>query len=103
VALVENDQVVQAFSAECPDHSLDDRVRTRRSNGCSDGIDTDPSGVPAEVAAVDGIAIAQQMTRLATLGRRFDDLAPDPGGGRVGGHIHMHQLAPTVGNEHQHV
>jgi hypothetical protein len=29
VVLVEDDQVVETFSAKCPDHSLDDRVRTR--------------------------------------------------------------------------
>src|SRR5438067_12649448 len=46
---------------------------------------------------------AEQMTRLATPRRRLDHLAPDPGGGRVGGHIDVHELAPAMGDEHQHV
>ena len=99
VLLVEDDHVVQTFLAECPDNAFGNCVRTRRSNGRGDGIDTDALGPPAEVTAVDGISIAQQMPRLATPGRRLDHLAPDPGGGRVGCHVDMHQLAPTVGNE----
>lgn len=46
MGLVEDDQVVQTVSAKCPDHSLNNRVRTRRSNGRGDGVDTDPSGAP---------------------------------------------------------
>ncbi len=53
VLLVEHDEVVEAFSAKCPDHSFDDRVRARRSNGRSDGIDTNAPGSLAKVAAVD--------------------------------------------------
>ena len=77
VLLVEDDHVVQTFLAECPDNAFGNCVRTRRSNGRGDGIDTDALGPPAEVTAVDGISIAQQMPRLATPGRRLDHLAPD--------------------------
>ena len=78
VPLVEHDQVVQALSTERPDHPLNDRVRTRRSNGCGDGIDTDASGTPVEVAAIDRIPIVQQMPRLMSPRCRLEQLAPDP-------------------------
>ncbi len=70
VLLVEDDHVVQTFLAECPDNAFGNCVRTRRSNGRGDGVDTDASGPPAEVAAVDGISIAQQMPRLAITWRQ---------------------------------
>jgi hypothetical protein len=60
-------------------------------------------GSPAEVAPVDRIAIAQQMARLAAPGRRLDQLSPDPGRRRVRRHVDMQQLAPAMGNRHEHV
>ena len=64
------------------DHSLDDGVRPRRSNRRGDGVDTDPSGSLAEVTSVHRIPITEQVARLLAPGRRLDQLAPDPGGGR---------------------
>ena len=82
---------------------VDDSVRTRRSNGCRDGIDTDSSGALPEVAAVHRIAIADQKAWLIVPRRRLDDLAPYPGGGRVGAHVDVHQLAPAMGDNYQDV
>src|SRR5437588_1007420 len=103
VALVEDDHVVETLSPEYADDAFDDRVRTRRSNGCSDGIDTDPSGLLVEVGAIDRVPIAEQVPRLIAPGRRLDQLTPHPGGSRAGGHVDMHQLTPTMGDEDQHV
>ena len=66
-------------------------------------LEKDFEGTLAKVAPVDDISIPQQMARLASPGCRLDDLSPDPGGGRVGRHVDVHQLAPTVGDEHQHL
>jgi hypothetical protein len=95
--------VVQTFSAERPDHALRDGIRLWRVNGGSDGIDADASGSLAGVAPVDRIPIVQQMARFLTPGRCLDELTPASGGGRVGGHVDVHQLAPAVGDEDQHV
>src|SRR4051812_13664741 len=43
------------------------------------------------------------MSRLATPGRRLDDLTPHPGGGRASRHVDMHQLASTMRDEDEHV
>ena len=56
-----------------------------------------------EVAPVDGVPIAEQEARPAAPRGGLDQLAPDPGGGRVRGDVHVHQLAPAVGDEHEHV
>jgi hypothetical protein len=53
--------------------------------------------------AVDSSAVAEHMARLAAPGRGFDDLTPHPGGGRVRRHIDVHQLPPSVGDEHHDV
>jgi hypothetical protein len=42
--LIQDDEVVQTLAAECPDNAFSNRVRPSRPHGCSDGIDTDPSG-----------------------------------------------------------
>jgi hypothetical protein len=89
--------------AERPDDTFSDRVRTRRSNGRGDGIDADALGSLAQVAAVHRVAITEQMPRLATPGRRLEHLPPDPGRRGTGGHVDVHQLTPTVGDEHQDV
>ena len=103
VLLIEDDQVVEALSAKCPDDSFNDRVRTRAHYGRGDGVDADALGPCTDVAAIHGIAITQQMPRLASPGRRLDELPPDPGRGRVRGDGDMHQFAPAVGDEDQHV
>ena len=95
--------VVEAFSAKCADHSLDDRIRPRRSNGCGDGIDTDPSGSLTEVTAIHRIPISKEVTWFVSPGRRLDQLAPDPGGSRIGRHVDVHQLTPLMRDEDQHV
>src|SRR5438270_8706711 len=46
---------------------------------------------------------AEQVPRLIAPGRRLDQLAPDPGGRGVGGHVDMHQFAPAVSDEHEYV
>jgi hypothetical protein len=55
--LVEDDQMVQTLSAQRPEASFDHRVRTRACYGRGNGINTDPPGPLAEVAAIDGISI----------------------------------------------
>ena len=82
---------------------IDDPVRARARYGRGDGPDTDPSGPPAEVAAVDRIPVSKEMPWLASPGRRFDHLAPDPGRGRVRDDVHVHQCPSAVGDEHQDI
>src|SRR6202022_4008048 len=68
-----------------------------------DGIDADALGALSEVAAIDRIAIVEEMAWFLAPRRGLDELPPYPGCGRVGCHVDMHQFAPAVGDEHQHV
>src|SRR5439155_24874445 len=101
--LVEDDEMVETLSAQGPDHSLRDSVGLWRVDRRGDCVDADtPSAVP-KIAAIDDVAIAEQMAWLPSPGRILDDLPPQPGCRRVGRHIDMHQFTPAVGDAHQHV
>src|SRR5437764_11964650 len=99
--LVQDAQVVQALAPERADASLDHGVGPRARYGRGNGIDADSSGPLAEVAPRDRVMITEQMAWLVTPGRRLNQLLPHPGRGRVGGHVPVHQLAPTVSDEHE--
>ena len=64
--LVEHDQMVEALPTQCPDHSLRDSVRLGRVDWGGDSVDADALGPSTEVAAVEGIAIPQQMSWCAS-------------------------------------
>jgi hypothetical protein len=72
VLLVQDDEVVETLSAYGPDHTLHDGVRTRCPNRRGDGVDTHASGPLAEVPAVDGIPLAEQVAWLVPPGCRLD-------------------------------
>src|SRR5260370_3779447 len=100
--LIHDDEVVKALAAQSPDHSLRDGVALWRVDWSGDGVDAGALGA-AEVAAIDRIAISEQVAWSVAPGRGLDDLPPHPGCRRAGRHIDMHQLAPTMGDEHHHV
>src|SRR6266581_5242618 len=99
--LVEDDEMVETLSAQGPDHSLRDGVGLWRVNGRGDRVDADtPSALP-KIPAIDGVPIAEEMAWFLVPGRRgLDDLPPHPGCRRVGRHVDMHHLEPTVSDEH---
>ena len=101
--LVEDDEMVETLSAQGPDRSLRDGVGLWRVDRRGDGVDADTSSARPKSAAVDGVAIAEEMSWFLAPGRGLNDLPPYPGCRWVGRHVDMHQLAPVVGNEHQHV
>jgi hypothetical protein len=77
MALVEDHDVVEAFATDRTDHALDVRVlpgRAWRRDDFRDPHGLDPA---AEVPAIRGIAIAQQIARAVSTGtpRLFDAIA----------------------------
>jgi hypothetical protein len=64
VVFVEDDHVMQTFSAECPDDSFGDCICLWRMHRRRDGIDTNTLGASPKVAALHGVAVAQNMARL---------------------------------------
>jgi len=57
----------------------------------------------AEVGAPNPIAIMDQMSRLAVPRCGFDQLPPDPYGGRMGGHLEVNELATPMTDEEDDV
>ena len=99
VLLIQDDEMVEALSPKRADQSFGNGVCFWRVNRGGDGVDADAPGSLAEVAAVDRISIAQQLAWLGAPGCCFDELPPNSGSRRVGCVVHVHQLAPPVGNE----
>jgi hypothetical protein len=84
IVLIEDDDMVETFSAQGADQSLRDGVRLRRPDGRRDSVDADSLSALSKVVAIDGIPIAEQMAGFLAPGCGLDELPPHPGFRRVG-------------------
>ncbi len=103
VRFVQHNEVVETLSPQGANHSLGNSVRRWRVDQTGDGVDADASGALTKVTAIDSVTIMQQMVWLVAPRCGLDHLSPDPGRRGVGRHVDVDQLAPTVGDEHQHI
>src|SRR5207245_9051805 len=97
VSFVQEDHVVEEFAADRSDHALGERVlpgRTGRRKNFGDAHATNPS--PKLAAAVDAVAIAEEVTRRRVIRKRLDDLLLGPGGRRGIGHVEVHEVAAMM-------
>ena len=62
-----------------------------------------PSQPGAERAAVDSVAVVDEVFGLASPGSRPDQLPPDPGRGRTRGHVEVDQLTKVVPDEEEDI
>src|SRR5438445_6510781 len=86
MALVENDRVDEAFSADGPDHSCGVGVVPGRLRRGEDLPDTDSPDDPPELVTVGTISIPQQVARRgAVSGKGLPDLLRGPGCGWMAG------------------
>jgi hypothetical protein len=65
----------------------------------ADALDAEPGDPGGEVGPVDAIAVVDQVAGVLAAWRGFDHLAPDPGSGRVTGHIEVEQAAAIVADQ----
>ena len=63
MTLVEDHDVIQALATDRTDHALDASVLPRRAWGRDDFRDPHRSDSPAEVLAIRGVTVAQQIAR----------------------------------------
>src|SRR5450759_3633822 len=103
VALADRNQVVEAFPAGCPHPTFGDRVRAGGLNRGPQTLDSQAGGALAEVGAPDPVTVMDQVSRLAVPGRGFDQLPPDPCGGRMGGHFEVDKLTTPMTDEEDDV
>ena len=83
MALVEDHDVIQTLATDRTDHALDASVLPRRAWGRDDFRDPHRSDSPAEVLAIRGVTVAQQIARSSVPRECFGYLARGPNGGRT--------------------
>ena len=92
-------QVIEALPTGCPHPAFRDRVRAGCPNRGPQTLDIHGDGTLAEVGAPDSVTVVDQISRLAVPGRGLDQLPPDPGGARMGGHLEVDKLTATMTDE----
>jgi hypothetical protein len=100
VSLVAHDQVIQALAPEGAGEPLFDRVGPRGPHGRQQRLDPQPRQPASEGAAEHSVPVPQLEAGPPAPGGGLDQLAPDPGGGRVAGYCDAHQLTTPVRDEH---
>lgn len=103
VALVDHDQVVEAFGPNGPYDSLGHGVGIRRPGRGPHAGDAQTRQLTVKVAAVRGVSVMDEVLRLPALGRRLQELVPNPGGSRTGGDVVVEQLSPLVADAKEDV
>src|ERR1700736_6519271 len=89
MAFVQNDEMIEAIVAQVPDQPLQERVLPRTSR-CAEAL-FDPHALdpPLKCAAVNCIAIAEQVFRRAVPREGLDDLLARPLSRRILGNVEV--------------
>jgi hypothetical protein len=74
VAFVEDDDVVESVSSASADHSFAEGILPGRPRRAENLFDAHVFDAPSELAAIDAIAIADEILGRGLFGERFDDL-----------------------------
>ena len=101
--LVDDDQMIQALSAECAYHAFGDGVGLGRPDRREYGFDAQPSCPWIEAPTIAAVAIPYEELCLLTPGCGLNQLLPDPLCSGVGRHIRVHELAPVMRDEEGYV
>jgi hypothetical protein len=101
MALVQDDHVVQAFTADTPDQPLDVRILPRRARGHHDLLDSHMPDALPKVGALDIIAIAQQIAWSYVPGEGFHRLLSCPLRRRMFRDVDMYHAARFMGQDEQ--
>src|ERR671933_2361524 len=103
LALIEDNDVIEAFAADRADHALDIRVLPGRSWRGDDLFDAHRLKALAEPRAIRGIAVAQQIAWRAVPRKGFRDLAGEPVRGGLARDTEVDDLAPIVTEHDEHI
>jgi hypothetical protein len=101
MSLVQDDHVIQAFTADTPDQPLDIRILPRTSWGNRHCFDAQmPHPLPKGVT-IDPIAVAEEIPRGLVPWERVHDLLGRPCGGGMFRDIEVHDASPFVSEDHE--
>lgn len=96
MAFVQNDEMIEAIAAQGSDQPLHERVLPRTSRCAEDLFDPHAPDPPLKCAAVDRIAIAEEVFRRAVPWEGLDDLLDGPLSRRILGNVEVQN--PSVAN-----
>src|SRR5258708_30275964 len=95
--------MVEKLVADGADQSLGERVLPGRAC-CGEHLGDAHAPHPSpKLAAIDVVAIAQEVTRRRVIGKRFDDLLRRPGGGGGIGYVEVYDSSAMMQQDHKHV
>lgn len=92
MAFVQNDEMIEAIAAQGSDQPLHERVLPRTSRCAEDLFDPHALDPPLKCAAVDRIAIAEEVFRRAVPWEGLDDLLARPLSRRILGNVEVQNL-----------
>ena len=90
--LLENEEVIQAFSPHTPQKTFTDRIRLGGSIRCSKHFDPTGCGHLRKTRPKFAIIIPNEICGSLAIRSRFPQLLPYPGIGRRSRHIHVDHL-----------
>src|SRR5215468_3369174 len=94
--LIEDDQMIETFSADTSNYSFCVRILKRRMGRGDHFVNLHPFYPASKLRSIDRISIPEQISRRGVIGKCFDDLLCGPLGCRIRGHIEMNDLPATV-------
>lgn len=99
--LVQSDDMIEAFTANRADQSLDVRILPGRLCGGVNFFDAKPSCCFREFLVVAPIPVPQQIPRGAFPRKGFDQLMSDPVGRWMFGHCEVHDSPSIMRQDHE--
>src|SRR3989454_10136034 len=96
MALIEDDDVVQALPADRADEPLREGILPGGAGGDADLADAHVCDSARELVTIDRVPIAKYIRGRRFIGKSVDHLACRPRGSRVGGDVDMDELAAIV-------
>src|SRR5215813_7738301 len=94
--LIEDDQMIETFSADTSNYSFCVRILKRRMGRGDYFLNLHPFHPALKFRSVDRISIPEQISRRGVIGKCFDDLLCGPLGCWIRGHIEMYDLPAIV-------
>ena len=102
MAFVQNDEMIEAIAAQGSDQPLHERVLPRTSRCAENLFDPQALDPPLKCAAVDRIAIAEEVFRCAVPWEGFDDLLARPMSRRILGNVEVQNFPSRMREHNQH-
>ena len=99
MGLAQNDDVIEALAADGADDAFDERVLPGRPRGDEHLANPHAGDAPGEGLAVDGISIAEQISRSGLVREGLDDLAGRPDGRGVVRDVEVEEFAAIVAED----